>query len=156
MRDPPVKQDSLEKRMREQIADECGDVFLRADFAGLGSYGQVGRALRTLMREGCLIRIGQGLYARAILSSLDGQPFPVNGLRTLTDALHRLGVETTPSRADRAYNSGVVTRTVRSCTTLENISETRGFVDHAAAMSFSLAVRSGRKMPSGWGSRIQS
>ncbi len=106
MREPPVKQDSLEKRMSERIADECGDVFLRADFADLGSYGQVGRALRTLEREGSLIRIGQGLYARATLSSLDGQPFPVNGLRTLTEALHRLGVETTPSRADRAYNSG--------------------------------------------------
>ena len=106
MRNPSAKQDSLEKRMRRRIARNRGDVFLRADFSDLGSYGQVSRVLRDLLREGCLIKIVLGLYARATPSLRDGKPMPANGLRTLTDALHRLGVETTPSRAELAYNSG--------------------------------------------------
>jgi TnpA family transposase len=51
---------------------------------------------------------------------------------------------------------GVTTRAVRSCTTLENIAETRSSADQAAALNFSLAARSGRKVPLGWGSRPQS
>ena len=41
---------------------------------------------------------------------------------------------------------GVTTRTVRSCTTSWNVTETCGSMDQAAAMNFSLAVRSGRKV----------
>ena len=41
---------------------------------------------------------------------------------------------------------GVTTRAVRSCTTSQNIIGTCGSADQAAAMNFSLAVRSGRKV----------
>ena len=41
---------------------------------------------------------------------------------------------------------GVTTRAVRSCTTQKNIIGTCGSADQAAAMNFSLAVRSGRKV----------
>jgi hypothetical protein len=72
----------------------------------LGNYGQVGRALRRLVGKGLLIKIGQGLYARARRSSLDGKLRPERGLATRKEALQRLGVETVPTRAERAYNSG--------------------------------------------------
>jgi hypothetical protein len=52
--------------------------------------------------------------------------------------------------------NGLTTRAVRSCTTLQNTAETGGSADQAAAMNFSLAARSGRKVPLGWGSRPQS
>jgi hypothetical protein len=106
MRDKPSKPDGTERRITLRIARKRGDVFLRADFSDLGSYSQVGKALRKLVRDGCLIKIGQGIYARARPSSLDGKPMPMNGLETLREALRRLGVETVPSRAERAYNSG--------------------------------------------------
>jgi hypothetical protein len=61
-----------------------------------------------------------------------------------------------PLRRRMIDDMGVTTRPVRSCTTFENIAERHGFLGQAAAMSFSLPKRSGRKMPSGWGSRIQS
>ena len=57
--------DSLQDRLEKRIARKRGDVFLRADFDDLGGYDQVGRALRGLVRKGRLMKIGQGLYARA-------------------------------------------------------------------------------------------
>jgi hypothetical protein len=100
------KTERLEDRIAKRIARRRGDVFLRTDFREMGNYNQVGRALRSLVREGRLVKIGQGLYARARKSALDGKPVPENGLQTLTEALRRLGVKVEPSRAMRAYNSG--------------------------------------------------
>jgi len=98
--------ENLEAQMRKRIARKRGDVFLRADFGDMGSYDQVGRTLRNLVRKGRLMKIGQGLYARTRKSSIDGKPILPNGLATLKEALRRLGVETVPTRAERAYNSG--------------------------------------------------
>jgi hypothetical protein len=98
--------ETLEALLLQRIARKRRDVFLRADFSDMGSYGQVGRALRNLVREGRLAKIGQGLYARTRKSSIDGKPMLPKGLATLTEALRRLGVETVPTRAERANNSG--------------------------------------------------
>jgi hypothetical protein len=72
----------------------------------MGGYDQIGRVLRGLVRKGLLMKIGQGLYARARRSSLDNKLRPEKGLDTLKEALRRLGVETVPTRFERAYNSG--------------------------------------------------
>lgn len=101
------KPESLEERLEKRIARKRGDVFLRADFADLGDYDQIGRALRSLVRKGRLMKMGYGIYTRARPSLLDGKPTPTKGLRELAaEALGRLGAETAPSRAERAYNSG--------------------------------------------------
>jgi hypothetical protein len=100
------KPGSLEERLEKRIKRKRGDVFLREDFSDLGGYDQIGRALLGLVRKGRLIRIGQGLYARARRSSLDNKLRPENGLATLKEALRRLGVETVPTRFERAYNDG--------------------------------------------------
>jgi hypothetical protein len=60
--------DTLETRVRRRIDRKRGDVFLRADFTDLGGYDQVGRALRKLVRQGTLPKIGFGLYSRAVSS----------------------------------------------------------------------------------------
>jgi hypothetical protein len=106
MRNPIKKRESLEERLAKHIATLAGDVFLRADFSDMGSYDQVGRALRSLVRKGRLIKIGQGIYARARESLIGGKPILEKGLDTLKEALRRLGVETVPTRFERAYNSG--------------------------------------------------
>ena len=85
-------------------------MFVRADFGDLGGYDQVGRALRELVRGGQLVRVGQGLYARARPSNVTGEPVPVKGLSTLTEALGRVGIETVPTRLERAYNAGETTQ----------------------------------------------
>jgi hypothetical protein len=106
-----VKPESLETRLFNRIERKRGDVFLRADFEDLGGYDQVGRALRNIVRQGRLVRVGQGLYARAVAAPTDGRPIPRKGFRAMaTEALGRLGVETAPTRLEQAYNSGRTTQ----------------------------------------------
>lgn len=105
-----MRPETLETRLLKRIDRKRGDVFLRADFDDLGGYDQVGRALRKFVRLGRLIRVGQGLYARARPSLAGGEPVPVGGLDTLRQALRRVGVETLPSRLEQAYNAGKTTQ----------------------------------------------
>ncbi len=102
---------SLLERLEKRIARKRGDVFLRADFDDLGGYDQVGRALRQLVDNGQLLKVGYGIYTRAKPSLLDGTPVPTKGLRELAaEALGRLGVETAPTRWDEANASGKSTQ----------------------------------------------
>lgn len=55
------------------------------------------------------MKIGYGLYARAARSPFNA-PIPAKDLATLTDALKRLGIETVPTRLERAYNAGQTTQ----------------------------------------------
>jgi hypothetical protein len=83
---------------------------LRGDFEDLGGYDQVGRVLRKIVREGRLVRVGQGLYARAARSITSGEPVPARGVTTLTEALDRVGIKTMPTRLEQAYNAGETTQ----------------------------------------------
>ena len=101
---------TLEARLLKRIARKRGDVFLRADFDDLGGYDQVGRVLRRLVRQGELMKIGFGLYARAVQSPFSDAPVPPQGLTTLTEALKRLEIQTAPSRLEQDYNAGRTTQ----------------------------------------------
>ena len=105
-----MKTDNLEMRVLKRIARKRGDVFLREDFRDLGGYDQVGRALRGLVRDGKLLKVGYGVYTRAVKSSFSNKPVPPKGLATLTEALKRLGVEIEPTRLERDYNAGRTTQ----------------------------------------------
>jgi hypothetical protein len=86
-------------------------VFLRADFDDLGGYDQVGRVLRDFVRNGRLMKVGYGIYARTRPSLIDGKPTPTKGIRELAaEALGRIGVETAPTRMEQAYNAGRTTQ----------------------------------------------
>jgi hypothetical protein len=101
---------TLRKKIEERIArhpDE--DVFLPREFAKLGGEDQVLRALRGLVRDGRLVRLGYGVYARAIVSRLSGEPllYVRTGLSgAARQALDKLGVSWEPTEAERAYNEG--------------------------------------------------
>jgi hypothetical protein len=111
MKTLPMKPESLEERLAKRIARKRGDVFLREDFRDLGGYDQVGRALRSLVRKGELMKVGYGIYTRARPSSLDGKPTPTKGLRDLAaETLGRLGVEIVPTRLEQAYDAGKSTQ----------------------------------------------
>lgn len=95
--------DAIEKKVRRSKRN----VFLRKDFASLGSYDGVGRALRQKTENGKLVQIGYGLYAKAQVSPFTGKPAPVVGIKRLaTEALARLGKKVSTSSFEEAYNSG--------------------------------------------------
>jgi hypothetical protein len=55
------------------------------------------------------VRLGYGVYARAIVSRLSGEPllYTPNGLSgAARQALDKLGVKWEPTEAQRAYNEG--------------------------------------------------
>jgi Family of unknown function (DUF6088) len=85
------------------------DVFLAREFRDLGGEDQVARALRGLVREGSLVRLGHGVYGRAVTSRLSGQPIlysPDGFIGAARRALDKPRVEWEPTEAERAYNEG--------------------------------------------------
>jgi len=94
-----------------RIARKKRAVFVRDDFKDISDYDQVGRALRRLTKKGSLIRLGYGVYAKAKKSPINGEAVPVAPLPSLAkEVLQRLGVETTSSRLEEAYNAGQTTQ----------------------------------------------
>lgn len=100
------------KTLREQIEGrikrrQAEDVFLPREFADLGGEDQVLRALRGLVRDRRLVRLGYGVYGRAFISRLSGEPllYSANGfLGAARQALTKLGVAWEPAEAERDYN----------------------------------------------------
>ena len=101
---------TLRERIEARIArKKQDDVFLPREFADLGGEDQVLRVLRGLVREGRLVRLGYGVYGRAIPSRLSGEPilYSPNGfIGAARQALTKLGVPWEPTEAERAYNEG--------------------------------------------------
>jgi hypothetical protein len=98
---------AVKAKIAKRIARTRRDVFLRADFADLGNYDQIGRGLAGLSAQGVIIRIGQGLYARAAPSPFDDMPVPTKGVSELmTEALARCGIQALPTRMQLDYNAG--------------------------------------------------
>jgi len=98
---------TIEGRIALRIARKQYPVLLRKDFDDLGGYDQIGRALLALTKKGKLIKIGYGLYAKAMVSSLTGNTVPMEPLPALAQkALDRLGASPGPSRAATEYQEG--------------------------------------------------
>lgn len=69
---------------------------MRSDFKDIADYDQVGRALRELVQEGLLIKIGYGLYARARINRITGNVMadnPSGSDGVVIEAMEKLGVE---------------------------------------------------------------
>ena len=56
---------SVKERMVRSIALRKSEVVLRGDFESMGSASQVSRALKALIEDGKIIRLGYGIYAKA-------------------------------------------------------------------------------------------
>lgn len=104
------KSKTLKQKIEYRIARRTrDDVFLPREFADLAGDDQVLRALRLLVREGRLLRLGYGVYARAVQSRLSGRSMvdSPNGFSgAALQALTKLGVPWEPSDSVRAYNEG--------------------------------------------------
>ena len=86
---------------------------MRSDFADLGGYDQVGRALKQLVDDEQLVRIGKGLYTRARPSVVTGKPtiaVPGGFKAASRAALTRLGYKWEPDFAEQRYNQDQTTQ----------------------------------------------
>jgi hypothetical protein len=104
-----ARKDSLQDKIERRIAARGDASFLTREFADLGPERQVLRALAKTVAEGKLIRLGYGVYARAELSPLSGQPMLAarqGFLDASRQALTKLGVAWEPAKWERAYNEG--------------------------------------------------
>jgi hypothetical protein len=103
-------QKTLREKIEKHIARNTGDVvFLPREFSRLGGRDQVLRVLRGLTREGRLVRLGYGVYGRAVVSRLSGKPVLYSStgfIGAARQALNKLGVEWEPTESERAYNEG--------------------------------------------------
>lgn len=100
---------TLRERIEGRIARKGDDVFLPREFADLAGKDQVLRAFRQLVKDGQLVRLGYGVYVRAIPSRLSGRPMlysPDGFVGAARQALNKLGVKWEPTGVERAYNEG--------------------------------------------------
>ena len=101
--------DSLRDRIGAQIEKRDDAVFLTREFRPLGCERHVQRALRQLVDQGRLIRLGYGVYGRAEISSLTGRPMlaaPGGFIDAARQALDKLGVAWELTDFQQAYNEG--------------------------------------------------
>jgi hypothetical protein len=101
---------TLRQRIERRMARTQGDVvFLPREFKDLGGEDQVLRVFRSMVRDKQLLRLGYGVYGRAMKSRLSGEPMlssPDGFAGAARQALNKLGVKWAPTEAERAYNEG--------------------------------------------------
>lgn len=96
---------TLESKIKYRISRSKDSVFLPADFNDLSARDQVGAVLRKMIKDGDLIKIGYGIYAKALYSKLFNKIVPAKPLPILAkEALQKLGKETFPTKYETLYN----------------------------------------------------
>jgi hypothetical protein len=100
---------TIKDKILKRIQDAENYVFMRQDFSDIANYDQVGRALRELVQDEKLLRVGYGLYTKATINFITGKIMPacpVGADGVILEALERLGVKYTFGKATAAYLEG--------------------------------------------------
>lgn len=101
--------DSLRYKLEQRINSLPHNVILRSDLADLGGKRQISAAIKQLIEEKKIARVGYGLYAKTEPSPFSDSVL-LKGLGGFTamvqEALNRLEVLWEQSEAEEAYNSG--------------------------------------------------
>lgn len=91
----------LQVRMRLSVRRRAGQVVLRSELAELGSASQVSHAIKVLQRDGDLIRLGVGVYAKAHKDEKTGAIRPLADFETLAqEAAAKLKMHLGPKNQD--------------------------------------------------------
>ncbi len=97
---------TLEKKIQYRIKRQKDSVFVLNDFLDLSDKNQIMRALKNLINKALLVKIGQGLYARARISTVTNNPIPEKDISSLAiEALKKLKVKVLPSQYDIMYET---------------------------------------------------
>ena len=106
-----AKPSSVKQRLMRSIAARSGEVVLRRDLVRFGSPAQVSRALKQLVAEGKLVRIGLGIFAKAAPGPISGIPMARQPLGALAaETFNRLGISWQLGAAQRRYNERLTTQ----------------------------------------------
>jgi len=98
---------SVKERMVRSIALRKGEVVMRDDFKTMGSASQVSRALKALIEDGKIIRLGYGTYAKSRAKQALRQTCgSCNTCRIRARSIAKLGVTVRLGRAQAEYASG--------------------------------------------------
>lgn len=91
-----MRKNSLKQLIISEINNGTQEVFFRKDFAHIGSYNSIGRVLNQLIDDGKLIKVSNGIYAKAEENFLTGKPMFSHShgfMGVCIDILNRLDVK---------------------------------------------------------------
>ncbi|MBI6550315.1 DUF6088 family protein [Xenorhabdus lircayensis] len=100
---------TIKARIQSRLKRSKRYVFTRDDFKDIAGYDQVGRALRELVREGQLLKVGYGVYTKARKDTITGKIMPASpgsSSAVIVEALERLNVSYRFDGATTDYNRG--------------------------------------------------
>ena len=104
-----ARPNSLQTKIENRIAESREYVFLTREFTDLSGRRQVLRALRKIVAEGRLVRLGCGVYGLASTSGPSERPVlfhPHGFIGAARTALTKLGVKWEPTERELAYHEG--------------------------------------------------
>lgn len=91
----------------QKIQSKRSDVILWSDLADLGGARQISRALKDLVEDGRLVRIGRGIYAKSKISKYINEPVINIGFEAAClQVLKRLNINWELSQFIKDYNEG--------------------------------------------------
>jgi len=103
--------DTLRSKITTRIMRSREGTFVPADFFNLSDRDQVLRVLRRLIQEKLILRVGQGVYTRAKISTVTNKCVPEQNIREIAvTVLRKSGVRVLPTRYEREYREGKVTQ----------------------------------------------
>jgi hypothetical protein len=98
---------STQTKIARSIGRSRRDVFLRADFDKFGTPSRVTRAIEELLLRGKIVRLGYGVYAKAVPSAITGKAIPRKVLESLViEAFDALGIPVEMGAARTEYATG--------------------------------------------------
>lgn len=102
---------TVKDRIAATLRKSKDGVFLRKEFDRFGDYRQVSRAVRDLVVAGVIVRMGYGVYARAIKSPFSGKPVPKEALVAIgLEAMRKMGVKADIGTFEKDLRSGTSTQ----------------------------------------------
>src|SRR6266849_6816052 len=107
-----ARPNSLQSKIESRIAESREYVFLTREFTDLSGRRQVLRALRKIVAEGRLVRLGCGVYGLAAASGISDGPtlhHPHGFIGAARTALTKLGVQWEPTEGEVAFKEGRTT-----------------------------------------------
>lgn len=104
-------QNSLKFKVLDRILQMPGNIVLRKDIEDMADPRQISRCFKDLIAMNKLVKIGQGIYAKARPSEYLKRAIIECGFdQACIEALIKLGVKWEPGTAEQEYNSGLSTQ----------------------------------------------